>query len=96
MRNYYLGSLRWTLVSQPFTDYAQSLSGRARMPKLNRTQLFDYNTHLPNIGEQRRIVQYLDRVQSQVNAIKKVQQETEAEFQRLEQAILDKAFRGEI
>ena len=28
--------LKWSLVAEPFTAYANSLSGRTRMPKLNR------------------------------------------------------------
>jgi len=41
-------------------------------------------------------VAYLDKIQRQVTALKHVQAETEAELRRLEQAILDKAFRGEL
>lgn len=51
---------------------------------------------LPPLDEQRRIVAYLSRVQQQVTALKEAQAETEAELKRLEQAILDKAFRGEL
>lgn len=87
--------LRWTLVSQPFTQYAVTLSGRARMPKLNRDQLFAYPIRLPNAAEQRRMVAYLGQVQAQVAALKEVQGDTAAELQRLEQAILERAFRGE-
>ncbi len=32
----------WALVAGPFTEYANRLSGRTRMPKLNRRQLFDF------------------------------------------------------
>jgi type I restriction enzyme S subunit len=88
--------LRWTLVSKPFTEYAVGLSRRARMPKLNRKQIFDYHFHLPNLSEQRRMVGYLDNVQQQVNAIERVQRDTEMELQRLEQSILDRAFHGEL
>jgi type I restriction enzyme S subunit len=51
---------------------------------------------LPSIPEQRRIVAYLDKIQSQVTALKQAQEATETELHRLEQAILDKAFRGEL
>ncbi|RLG05853.1 MAG: hypothetical protein DRN68_07985 [Thaumarchaeota archaeon] len=51
---------------------------------------------LPPLPEQRRIVACLDQVQTKVTALKKTQESTEAELHRLEQAILDKAFRGEL
>lgn len=51
---------------------------------------------LPPLEEQRRIVAYLDQIQQQVTVLKHVQAESEAELKRLEQAILDKAFRGEL
>jgi type I restriction enzyme S subunit len=51
---------------------------------------------LPPLEEQRRIVAYFQDVQGKIRALKEVQAQTEAELKRLEQAILDKAFRGEL
>jgi type I restriction enzyme S subunit len=51
---------------------------------------------LPSIDDQRRIVDYLDSVQAQAAALKRAQEDTDAELRRLEQAILDRAFRGEL
>jgi len=51
---------------------------------------------LPPLAEQRRIVAYLEAVQEKIKAIKEAQAATEAELKRLEQAILEKAFRGEL
>ncbi len=50
----------------------------------------------PSAQEQRRTVTYLDQVQAQVTALKQAQKTTETELQRLEQSILDKAFRGDL
>ncbi|MGQ9780155.1 MAG: restriction endonuclease subunit S [Bacillota bacterium] len=50
----------------------------------------------PPLSEQRRIVAYLDEVQACAQAIKQAQEQTQIELQALEQAILDKAFRGEL
>jgi type I restriction enzyme S subunit len=61
-----------------------------------RKELLTALIPLPPLDEQRRIVAYLDQVQRQVTALKQTQAEAEAEFTRLEQAILDKAFRGEL
>ena len=51
---------------------------------------------LPPLPKQRRIVVYLDQIQARVGELKKAQKSTEAELHCLEQAILDKAFRGEL
>ncbi len=51
---------------------------------------------LPPLPEQRRIVAHLEAVQGRIRALKEVQAETEAALKRLEQAVLEKAFRGEL
>ncbi|GBC94778.1 Type-1 restriction enzyme EcoKI specificity protein [bacterium HR16] len=50
----------------------------------------------PPLSEQRRIVAYLEVVQERVKAFKEAQARVETELKRLEQAILEKAFRGEL
>ena len=45
--------LCWLLVSASFTKYADEESRRARMPKLNRDQLFAYAAPLPPVARQR-------------------------------------------
>jgi type I restriction enzyme S subunit len=86
--------LRWTLVSEPFTRYANNLSQRARMPKLNRQQLFAYEMGLPSITDQRAIVDHLTRVSSLSGSLATAQQASAAGLDRLEQSVLDMAFRG--
>jgi len=51
---------------------------------------------LPPLSEQRRIVAHLEAVQEKIRALKSAQSETDEDLNRLEQAILDKAFRGEL
>jgi type I restriction enzyme S subunit len=51
---------------------------------------------VPPLEEQHRIVAHLQDVQEKIRALKEIQAQTEAELKRLEQAILDKAFRGEL
>lgn len=65
-------------------------------PNISQTVIRNLELPLPPLSEQRRIVAYLDQVQQQVTALKHVQAETEAELQRLGQAILDRAFKGEL
>ncbi|MEW6771870.1 MAG: restriction endonuclease subunit S [Bacillota bacterium] len=69
---------------------------RTAIPNLSSRRLQQFIAPLPPLEEQRRIVAYLDQIQQQVTALKHVQAGTEAELKRLEQAILDRAFRGEL
>jgi type I restriction enzyme, S subunit len=88
--------VKWAFVAEPFTEYANRMSGRTRMPKLNRKQLFSFNFSHPPIEEQRRIVAELDVLQAEVDALKRLQAETAAELDALLPSILDKAFKGEL
>lgn len=51
---------------------------------------------VPPLPEQRRIVAYLGRLQSQLGELRKYQAETQRELDALTQSILSKAFRGEL
>ncbi|MBW4521273.1 MAG: restriction endonuclease subunit S [Scytolyngbya sp. HA4215-MV1] len=53
--------LTWLLISDEFTSYADAQSRRARMPKLNREQLFDWDVLLPPLSEQQQIVTILNQ-----------------------------------
>jgi len=86
----------YSLISPYFTEYANSLSGRTRMPKLNQKQLFAFQMSYPPLPEQRRIVAYLDALQAKVDALRRLQAETGAELDALMPAVLDRAFKGEL
>ncbi|WP_041237704.1 restriction endonuclease subunit S [Gloeothece citriformis] len=88
--------LMWFLISPLFTDYAKSHSGRARIPKINRDALFSFKLVYPNYEEQISIISYLDLIRFEVQKIDKLLKEDEKNFNYLEQAILEKAFRGEL
>ncbi len=88
--------MKWVLVAEPFTEYANQLSGRTRMPKLNRKQLFGFGFSHPSLPEQHRIVAELDALQEKVDALKRLQAETTAELDALLPSILDRAFKGEL
>lgn len=51
---------------------------------------------LPSLSEQRHIVEYLDSVHAQVTTLKWAQEAAAVELERLEQAVLARAFRGEL
>lgn len=63
---------------------------------ITREDLQHFFLPLPPLSEQRRIVAHLEAVQARIQALKEGQTATEAELKRLEQAILEKAFRGEL
>ena len=88
--------VKWTLVAEPFTEYANRLSGRTRMPKLNRKQLFGFGFTHPPLTEQRRIMSELDALQTEVDSLKRLQAETAAELDALLPAVLDRAFKAEL
>lgn len=88
--------VNWALVAEPFTEYANRLSGRTRMPKLNRKQLFGFAFAYPPLADQRRIVAELDALQAEGGVLRRLQAETAAELDALLPSVLDKAFRGEL
>jgi type I restriction enzyme S subunit len=63
---------------------------------VNATKLKAMSIPVPPLSQQRRIVEYLGSVQAQVTALKRAQEFTAAELDRLEQSILARAFRGEL
>jgi type I restriction enzyme S subunit len=68
----------------------------ATRPGFNTTLLSRVSLPLPGLSEQQRIVAYLDGLQAQVDAVKRLQAETAVELDALLPAVLDKAFKGEL
>ena len=60
------------LLSDHFTRYAVELSGRARMPKLNREDLMGYEIPLPPLDVQHRIVAELEAERALVETNRKL------------------------
>jgi type I restriction enzyme S subunit len=83
--------VKWSLIAEAFTEYANRLSGRTRMPNLNRKQLFAFGFAHPSLSKQRRIVAELDALQSEVDALKRLQAETAAELDALLPSIVRRA-----
>jgi type I restriction enzyme S subunit len=82
----------WLLVSDEFTNYADSESRRARMPKLNREQLFSFNAPIPPLDEQKRII---IRIYESMAAVERARAAAEAQLEavdRLPSAYLCDAF----
>jgi type I restriction enzyme S subunit len=80
---------------QVFFTY-QGTESRTAIPNLSGYRLKQFLAPLPPLAEQRRIAAHLEAVQEKIRALRAAQAETEEKLKRLEQAILDKAFRGEL
>ena len=58
------------------------------------TRLKEVEIFIPPLSEQRRIVTHLDRLQTKVEELRRLEEETEREIEAMTSAILDKAFQG--
>lgn len=65
-------------------------------PHLNIRAIKKFELALPPLEVQRRIITYLDGLQTKVDRLKALQQKTAAELDALLPSILDKAFKGEL
>jgi type I restriction enzyme S subunit len=78
-------------------QYIQSQLTRAiGQVNVNAKKLQAMPIPVPPLPEQHRIVAYLDGVQAQVIELRRLQAQSAAELERLEGAILARAFRGEL
>lgn len=65
-------------------------------PHLNINALRKFSIILPNVATQHRMVAHLDSLQTKVDAVRRLQAETQAELDALLPSVLDRAFRGEL
>lgn len=86
----------YILMSRSFTDHAISGSNRAGMPKVNREHLFAYRFKLPSLAVQQQICEHLDSAVEAVHSLSHEMAAAELESAKLREAILRKAFAGEL
>ena len=84
------------LMSKDFTDFTVAGSDRAGMPKVNRDHLFKYRFGLPEIEEQKRMGARLDAMSAETTRLELLYKRRLAHIAALRQAILRKAFCGEL
>ncbi|MHA2612017.1 MAG: restriction endonuclease subunit S [bacterium JZ-2024 1] len=84
------------LNAEPAKAIVASIVSTFTYPNLKKADYVQIPLPLPPLSEQGQIVAYLEAVQARIQALKEGQTATEAELKRLEQAILEKAFRGEL
>jgi len=87
---YALGSRR---VRQQIEQFGKTTAGNIGISGGNAKS---FQIPVPPIQDQHRIVVELDAIQSQVDALKKLQAETGVELIALLPSILDRAFKGEL
>ncbi|EKQ67673.1 restriction endonuclease S subunit [Leptolyngbyaceae cyanobacterium JSC-12] len=88
--------LLYWLISDDFNVLAMEHQGRTVLPKINKAGLYKLPIPIPPIEEQKEIVR---RVEERFEKIDKIEQEYQKAVKlcdRLEQATLAKAFRGEL
>ncbi|OGG49000.1 MAG: hypothetical protein A3F84_14280 [Candidatus Handelsmanbacteria bacterium RIFCSPLOWO2_12_FULL_64_10] len=86
----------WMLVSDEFSKYADEESRRARMPKLNREQLFAWKIPMPSISEQRRLISMVSNRITLVRRTQRALEEELAAINALPAALLRRAFNGDL
>jgi type I restriction enzyme, S subunit len=88
--------LAYFMRSGRFLDEAIERTHNLMLPRLRSELLKGIEIPVPPLPEQRRIVAELDALQSEVDALKRLQAETAAELDALLPSILDRAFKGEL
>ena len=92
LKNY----LFYLLLSKDFTHYAIAGSNRAGMPKVNREHLFNYEFKLPKLEDQKAICTKLDEAFDTILLLKTEFEEQAQNQSHLRDAILRKAFSGQL
>ena len=88
--------LKWLLLSDAFSNYADGESRRSRMPKLNRKQLLSWDARLPCLSDQRVIVEEIEGKFSKTGKLLGDLNEHFGLIMNIEPALLRKAFSGEL
>jgi type I restriction enzyme S subunit len=89
--------LMYQLISPPILEeqLRESMTGTTSR-HLNIGKFRQIKFVIPPLDEQRRIVAYLDDLQSRVDALRRLQAESQRELEALLPSILDRAFKGEL
>ncbi len=87
-------------ATQKFTEYylnhidiKEFVSGMAQ-PKLNQENLNRIQIPMPELKEQKKIVEYLDSLSEKVQSLKKLQEEQLVDLDSLRASVLHQAFQG--
>lgn len=84
------------LLSPDFTDYANSGSARAGMPKVNRDHLFAYRCYFPPVEKQAELAASLDALQEETHRLEALYQRKLEALDELKQSLLHLVFSGQL
>jgi type I restriction enzyme S subunit len=82
------------LLSPEFTEYANTGSARAGMPKINRSHLFAFRVHLPSVANQKQFAAKLDILHGETKRLESIYRQKLAALDELKKSLLHDAFRG--
>ena len=89
--------VHWSIrASSDVEEYLNETIRGATRQGVNQKIVGGLPIRVPPIDDQHRIVAYLDDLQAKVDAVKRLQAETQAELAALLPSVLDRAFRGEL
>ena len=88
--------LAYFVRSPIFLGQAIEMTHNLLLPRLRKALLESISIPLAPVSEQRRIVAYLDDLQTQVGELTALQNATQQELDALLPSVLDRAFRGEL
>ena len=83
-------------LSSFYKKWIQFTLRKVAQPNINAREYSKLKIPLPPLDEQKKIVAYFDRIRETEESLKKLQQGTEEELEKLVPVILDRAFRGEL
>jgi type I restriction enzyme S subunit len=84
------------LRRREIVNFAMSNITGTRQPRVIISAFLEHPIPLPPLEEQKKMVEYLDKISEITESLKKLQQRTEEELEKLILAILDRAFKGEL
>lgn len=88
--------LFYYMLSKEFLYYATTAGERSVLPKINQKELSIIPVSVPSIEEQQEIVKRVESLFKKADAIEEAYKSLEYQFDQLPQAILTKAFSGEL
>ncbi|MBO8179736.1 MAG: restriction endonuclease subunit S [Archaeoglobus sp.] len=88
-------NIRFLMYYLNLADLTPYLTGATR-PKLSQKPMLRIPVPKPDLEEQKRIAAYLDKIAEKQRKLLELYEQTEKELELVKQAILSKAFRGEL
>lgn len=86
----------YTTKSKEYDEFIKNSQQAAAQPNVNAEKYGNFEIPLPPLSEQERIVKHLDSLQEKIRLLEEIYNKTLANCDELKQALLTKAFNGEM